>query len=53
MSLNISKIREYYVIDVKEDWGRKYQQALQAGLASIPGAYPEVYVEELSDDEPQ
>ncbi|KAF8602072.1 hypothetical protein BDV93DRAFT_545494 [Ceratobasidium sp. AG-I] len=36
---------------IGDDWGRQYKRAIQAGLAAIPGGYPEAYISEISNDE--
>lgn len=41
----------YETMCVGDDWGRKYQRALRASLAAMPGGYPGAYIEQLSDDE--
>ena len=50
-SLIQENYRFYETICIGDDWGLRYQRALESGLAAIPGAYPGATVEELSDDE--
>ncbi|KAF8594632.1 hypothetical protein BDV93DRAFT_565195 [Ceratobasidium sp. AG-I] len=35
---------------IGDDWGRQYQEEVQAGLVAMPGGYPGAYIEELSTD---
>ncbi|KAF8602074.1 hypothetical protein BDV93DRAFT_584137 [Ceratobasidium sp. AG-I] len=42
---------EYRTTRINDDWGKQYRQAVRAGLASMPGGYPGLCTEEVSDDE--
>ncbi|KAF8597402.1 hypothetical protein BDV93DRAFT_610416 [Ceratobasidium sp. AG-I] len=40
----------YETICIGDDWGLRYQRALEAGISAIPGGYPGAYIEERFGD---